>query len=175
MKMFYILTILRFEIHLIMHEDRTALEIDDIRKYMLFTVYIYCILLYILLYFTVCFTVFYCNFYCIVLCILQYFTVYFTVFYCIIYCIVVYFTAYFTVLYCIFYSILLYSTTPRYRIATNLKTPIFYYVQLLLYKAFRHVETLFVQGRNLVSSRPAIGWLEFVGRIKFVHVERPYF
>ena len=24
--------------------------------------------------------------------------------------------------------------------------------------AFRHVETLFVQGRNLVPSRPAIGW-----------------
>ena len=26
------------------------------------------------------------------------------------------------------------------------------------YKAFRHVETLFVQGRKLVLSRPAIGW-----------------
>ena len=26
------------------------------------------------------------------------------------------------------------------------------------YKAFRRVETLFVQGRNLVPSRPAIGW-----------------
>ena len=26
------------------------------------------------------------------------------------------------------------------------------------YKAFRHVQTLFVQGRNLVPSRPAIGW-----------------
>ena len=27
-----------------------------------------------------------------------------------------------------------------------------------LYKAFRHVETLFVQGRNLVPSRPTFGW-----------------
>ena len=26
------------------------------------------------------------------------------------------------------------------------------------YKAFRHVETLFSQGRNFVPSRPAIGW-----------------
>jgi len=25
-------------------------------------------------------------------------------------------------------------------------------------EAFRHVETLFVQGRNLVPNRPAIGW-----------------
>jgi len=26
------------------------------------------------------------------------------------------------------------------------------------YEAFRHVETVFVQGKNLVPSRPAIGW-----------------
>ena len=26
------------------------------------------------------------------------------------------------------------------------------------YKAFKHVEILFVQGRNLVPIRPAIGW-----------------
>ena len=26
------------------------------------------------------------------------------------------------------------------------------------YKAFRHVETLLVRGRNLVASRPTIGW-----------------
>ena len=26
------------------------------------------------------------------------------------------------------------------------------------YKAFRHVETLFIQGGNLVPSRPVIGW-----------------
>ena len=31
-----------------------------------------------------------------------------------------------------------------------------------LYKAFRHVETLFVQGRNLVPYRPAIGYTGFI-------------
>ena len=35
MKLFYILTIIRIEIFLAMREDRTAFEIDDIRKYML--------------------------------------------------------------------------------------------------------------------------------------------
>ena len=31
-------------------------------------------------------------------------------------------------------------------------------IQYIIYKAFRQVETLFVQGRNLVPSKPAIGW-----------------
>ena len=57
-------------------------------------------------------------------------------------------------------------------------------------KAFRHVETLFAQYRNLVPSRPGIGWRGLftfrqligglqgtglhLGRIKFLHVEMPY-
>ena len=35
MKLFYILAITRHEIFLVMREDRTTLQIDDIRKYML--------------------------------------------------------------------------------------------------------------------------------------------
>ena len=56
----------------------------------------------------------------------------------------------------------------------------------LLNKTFRHVETLFVQSRNLVTSRPVIGsqslftfhqsiaGLLGTGLIKFLYVERPY-
>ena len=41
------------------------------------------------------------------------------------------------------------------------------------YKAFRHVETLFVQGRNLERRRLAIGWrkvagLQLVGGTRFL-------
>ena len=58
------------------------------------------------------------------------------------------------------------------------------------YKAFRHVETLFVQGRNLYLAdlllviqglftfRQPIAGLQgtdfYLGRINFLHVERPY-
>ena len=58
------------------------------------------------------------------------------------------------------------------------------------YKAFRRVEIVFVQGRNLVPSRLAIGWWKvnkprqpiaglfvqafYLGLMKFLRVERPY-
>ena len=60
------------------------------------------------------------------------------------------------------------------------------------HKAFWRVETLFIQGRNLVPSRPAIGWWGlftfrqpiagllgivqgfYLIRIKFLHVKMPY-
>ena len=61
---------------------------------------------------------------------------------------------------------------------------------LRLYKAFRHVETLFVQGRNLNLALLVIkrlftfrqpipiaglqGTDFYLGRIKFIHIERPY-